>query len=1673
MNVADKSTEAASSVSTDKAVQLFIYLRELCTLRTSHVRDVSQYDEVFWFGDIPRDKLCQCIAWRIGQNPVDLTEEPSDFWVEVHKPVLKAPPEVPDELEQWIKADEVTDSSLEEPGIFSEIPVIVGDDDTLSTHTEILKLDDNPKVFDLWMSYVEGKWKPWATEDRRLQLIQNAYNQLFSIYQRQEKLGEQYEVVVGVGLLSWQSPASGAIRRHIVSLQARVEFDRLRGIMIVRAGSDGPKPTFECEMLETSDRPGVSDNEAIVAAVNELDGDPWAGPQMEAALKIVANTLPTPEGSTGRYDPALENRPPPIAAPIVSLSPAVILRRRTRRTFVSFYEQMIEQLQAGGEVPDNVRRVVQIIEEDDGGQPDFPADAAASRKPNLNDIELYFPLPSNREQRRIVERIDQRRGVLVQGPPGTGKSHTIANLIAHFLARGKRVLVTSETPRALDVLRNMLPEEIRELCVVWLGSGKEAHDSLEQSVQGIIQRKLQWNSASEQQAIEVLQTELDKNRRTRRKLTEELRACREADTFRHDDVFGYRGTLQRIAIQVNDQRQRFGWLIDRFDGESSPTVTGDELLLLLRIHRELTTKRVYEMGQVLVPRDRLIDPNEFRTLVDDERAALGQYHSAEKQRSYPGYESLKGWNAESRHELLGLLKKILAHLDCLSRHYLSFASKAAREIAGDQDRTWRELLQVTEKHLKRFEANYRKLSSLQITGIEDRDMLVIASEARGLKTYLDAGKRLGFGPFRAQVVKKALYLVKESRIDGRACDSSETLGLLLEWIELGCALRELDDLWRPHCESPAGTYAVKLAAFQDFCEPLSDALVVHDYVQDVKGRLEQLPGLQHPHWHERGEIEALCAAVEAADVEERHRRARAAFAPLMSTVREYVERADAHPTTALLLQAIEARDGQAYSETVLQIEDLHRSQQEYRDISNILFRFRESAHKTCAIYEKSVLDEDWNTRFLDFEQAWLWAQADAWLIKMCDIETPRRLARAIEQSQQNELDTLKQLAARKAWQHCMNNLGEAQRMALIAWKMAVYKIRGGRGKYAERNRETARKELQKCRRAIPAWVMPLYQVVQTVRPEPGIFDIVIVDEASQSGPEALFLNYIGKKLIVVGDDKQITPLHVGVNRQQVEYLRRLHLQGIPHSECLDLEGSLFAQAELRFPDRIRLREHFRCMPEIIQFSNNLSYSTEPLIPLRQYGNQRQEPVKTVYVEDGYRKGKASNVENRPEALSIVSHIAECCEDPEYNHPDGRPKSFGVISLLGHRQSALIASLLVKELGAEEMERRQLICGEPYDFQGDERDVIFLSMVDAPEDGRGCRMVRDPATQRRFNVATSRARDQLWLFHSATLNDLRSECLRHRLLEYCLNPKPGQSGRVDVELAELQRLAEDPLERQHSPPPRPFDSWFEVDVYLRIVARDYRVLPQYEVAGYRIDLVVEGLRGRMAVECDGDEWHGPDRYNADMERQRELERCGLVFFRVLGGAFYRDPDEALWPLWQMLDRRDIRPKSDWRAQAEESSATEASREPEDFQEAPDDPTPPQSEEDEQSEFEQAEPLGHEAHQEQTAEHGNARIDHALDWSRRQQHRPENQSPTTIQTAIKAVLIDCPHHTCTLKSITTRVLKHLGIITRGNPRADFKRRVMRNIGVMKRKGLVEEYQRKNKRIRLLVDQERTLL
>jgi very-short-patch-repair endonuclease len=686
----------------------------------------------------------------------------------------------------------------------------------------------------------------------------------------------------------------------------------------------------------------------------------------------------------------------------------------------------------------------------------------------------------------------------------------------------------------------------------------------------------------------------------------------------------------------------------------------------------------------------------------------------------------------------------------------------------------------------------------------------------------------------------------------------------------------------------------------------------------------------------------------------------------------------------------------------------------------------------------------WIGRLKNIEKVWQWKRAKAWL-KEYSNENTESLERRRKEIGEEIQRFLALLSSLRAWEFCMSRMKEEDRRHLIAWKQAITKLGKGTGKYAYTHRQDAQYHLNECRGAVPAWIMPLHKVFETVDAGPGIFDVVIVDEASQCGLESLALIYLAKKIIVVGDDKQISPEVVGVDRQQTLRLMHDYLSEFEHSSSFDIEKSLFDHASLRFANRIPLREHFRCMPEIIRFSNDLCYQSNPLIPLRQYSLDRLEPIKTVLVNNGYREGESQRVINRPEAEKLVEAIIKCCSDKKYEG-----MSMGVIALQGEAQAELISSMLMKNLGAEEMEERRLLCGNPYTFQGDERDVMFLSMVAAPNVRIGA--LTKETDQRRFNVAASRARDQVWLFHSVTSNHLSKECFRRRMLEYYTIGKERDNQALGIDVDALTKRAHE-ANKAIEKAPTPFDSWFEVDVALRIANRGYRIIPQYEIADKKIDIVVQGSQASVAVECDGDHWHGQEKYADDMERQRKLERCGFLFIRIRESYYYATTEKALEPLWKALEDRGIVPVTDEAFEEETETINGNDQQMQnETHEAYDDI------EDEQKETEKLNNLKSKV--KEISEKSKASVE-GLPINMEDVFRME---PHILGTSIIEVLKGRTNNSCMRDNMHKYLLKNWGVRTRNAPMTEFKKMVNSQIAKMSRSGYLIIYKSVNERIKL---------
>jgi very-short-patch-repair endonuclease len=297
--------------------------------------------------------------------------------------------------------------------------------------------------------------------------------------------------------------------------------------------------------------------------------------------------------------------------------------------------------------------------------------------------------------------------------------------------------------------------------------------------------------------------------------------------------------------------------------------------------------------------------------------------------------------------------------------------------------------------------------------------------------------------------------------------------------------------------------------------------------------------------------------------------------------------------------------------------------------------------------------------------------------------------------------------------------------------------------------------------------------------------------------------------------------------------------------------------------------------------------------LRPYGPDRLPPLEHVHVPGG-RKDKEVN---HKEVDAIVKKIEDICDDPRYYG-----KTIGVIPL--HVGQGKQAKAINDKLS--DKEKSKIKCDVPSSFQGDERDIILLSLVVGPDESP---LSETKHNQQRFNVAASRARDQMILFHSVKENDLKENCLRRKLLKFFIDGSEKLE-RMDS----TKEKAADELEKacknsdRKSRLPKGFKDWFEVDVALELHRKKYKIIPQFEIAKSKFDFAVEGERAIVAVMCDGGKWEGEKKYDEEIKKQRKLERCGWKIFRIRGSAFYADRERCLKPLLDMLKEMGIKPEN---------------------------------------------------------------------------------------------------------------------------------------------------------------------
>ena len=511
-------------------------------------------------------------------------------------------------------------------------------------------------------------------------------------------------------------------------------------------------------------------------------------------------------------------------------------------------------------------------------------------------------------------------------------------------------------------------------------------------------------------------------------------------------------------------------------------------------------------------------------------------------------------------------------------------------------------------------------------------------------------------------------------------------------------------------------------------------------------------------------------------------------------------------------------------------------------------------------------------------EAWNWRQACMFLERIDGHHKLRELFVERKTLTAALARTYQELVAEKTWLGVFNNSPNSVRQALQAYLNAVQAMGAGTGVRAIRHRKTARDAMLHAYAAVPCWVLPQWRVSETIPSEVGLFDLVVIDEASQSDIWALPALLRGKKLLVVGDHKQVSPSAVGTAEEKIKELSNRFLANQPHGSEMTPDKSIYDLARVVFAgNSVMLKEHFRCVPAIIEFSNREFYEGD-IKPLRlpKASERLDPPLVDVYVKGGFRKGDV----NPAEAKAVVDEIEAILADEQF-----AGRSIGVVTLLGYAQAAHIHELVSNRISPIDVVGRKIAIGPAPVFQGRERDIMLVSMVLGPGD----RAAANRADMyQRFNVALSRARDRMYLFRSMSDTEFREDTLNGRVIRHFRQPFTHDARRVQV----LRERCE---------------SGFETEMFDELVKRGYRVQPQVPCGGYWIDFVVEGNEGRrLAIECDGDRFHGPGQWSDDMARQRVLERAGWTFWRCFASSFVRRREAVTADLLQTLEKLGIEP-----------------------------------------------------------------------------------------------------------------------------------------------------------------------
>ena len=1315
--------------------------------------------------------------------------------------------------------------------------------------------------------------KLWVEEQKKIEVVRNLFDTLYNKYLVLDRDSDSLELVVANGLVKVPNED---ICYPILLKKVNFSIDTEKNIISITDASDNDFITQELYLN-------------FLAEVENINLDKV----FYLEDKIVENNIhPISKNDTIKdfFREFIHNLNPRAqfiedldkknkeSVITIEWKPILFIRKKDDGK-VEAINSIIKDIENGGEIPEYLSELVGVIVSDKRAVEPIP--------------DILFTKETNNEQIEIIKSLYSHRAVVVQGPPGTGKTHTIANLLGHFLAEGKNVLITSQTKKALDVLKEKIPTDIQDLCISMLDDDSS---DLGNSVESISEKLGYLN-------LETLKNEYEEIENQRNELKEDIKNIkRKIFNIKYQEshpiIYNNESITLREAGEFLRKNQRE---LDRIPGIVSSGVTcpinNENLTFLKSGYKKSVSKE--EEKEIELGLNKLSDfwtLEEFKEMLENKKEIMSRLDLLLKNKKYHINDNLFYVDDKMLIDLdkfknySGIDKIIPEDLKSIE-DWKKDVCIAGTENSGDR-KIWLEFIKDIRRLYDLTNMTKDQLFKKEVV-YKDIDVSTAKKLIIGLKKGIE---RPGFF-FKHRLRKARKQISDKVTINNRILETLYDCNVALEYTTLIELKENTKNTWNilmtgnsllensnnKNLYKQLYSYADQMEYLlnwydrekKTFLHKIENAgfekLNINKtegnpiYVDEVNQIFDFIPSLE-----ELIAIGKIALEYREVDIK------RSEYLVKIENIIKENSHLGREIKNAILNENIDK-----YSETLEKLRVLSEKEVLYKKYKDLLHNVKAVANSWGEELENGLFNE----KIENIYNVWRYKQISQKLKELAEKPYFNLQADILEKTEELKKLTI-DLVTKKAWYNIIKFIEEKDNLAisqaLKGWKQTVQKIGKGTGKNTNIHKKNAKEKMLLCQKVVPAWIMPLNKVFDTLNPVENKFDIVIIDEASQSDISSLILLYMAKKIIIVGDDKQVSPSDVGVNIDKINMFRRKYIKGkVANDDLYGIRASLYSIVSTTFQP-ISLREHFRSVPEIIGYSNRTSYDNQ-ILPLRDSNSSILKPAIIDYKVNGKRDEKSKI--NRVEAETIVSLIEACLAMKEYKN-----STFGVISLLGDEQAELIQDLIVKRIPATEIENHKILCGNSASFQGDERDIMFISLVDSSEENKSLRLVGEGvegAIRKRYNVAISRAKDQLWIVHSIDKNSLKEGDLRKELFEYIDSLKENVFDKTAIE----NITASD----------------FENEVARHLSEKNYTIKQKWRVGSYDIDMVAIYDDKKIAIECDGKTLnHTEEEVIANLEEQEILERCGWKFIRVRASEYFRNPEKAIKDLIIQLDDKGVYP-----------------------------------------------------------------------------------------------------------------------------------------------------------------------